>query len=46
VFEWDNFSKGTEGVLEACVEATAAGSIVIIGTNYFVMSCISFVAIC
>lgn len=31
MFEWANFCKGTQGVLEACVEATKKGGIVIIG---------------
>eukprot|EP01147_Barroeca_monosierra_P011051 gene11051-3120_t len=31
VFEFDNFAKGTIAVMDACVQATAAGSCVIIG---------------
>jgi len=39
VFEWDNFSKGTQGVLEAVVNATKKGAVTIVGsyhvyTNY------------
>jgi len=31
VFEWDNFSKGTQGVLEAVVNATKKGAVTIVG---------------
>jgi phosphoglycerate kinase len=31
VFEFENFSKGTQGVLDACVKATSGGATVIIG---------------
>jgi phosphoglycerate kinase len=31
VFEWDNFSKGTKGVMDAVVDVTAAGATTIIG---------------
>ncbi|XP_064481739.1 phosphoglycerate kinase 1-like isoform X2 [Ornithodoros turicata] len=31
VFEWDNFAHGTKGVMDAVVEATAAGATTIIG---------------
>lgn len=31
VFEWDNFSKGTKGVMDAVVEATSSGATTIIG---------------
>jgi len=32
VFEWDNFSKGTQGVLDAVVNATKKGATTIVGT--------------
>jgi len=32
VFEWDNFSKGTQGVLEAVVNATKKGAVTIVGS--------------
>jgi len=31
VFEWENFSKGTKGLLDAVVDATSKGAITIIG---------------
>ena len=31
VFEWDNFSKGTKGLLDAVVKVTADGATTIIG---------------
>jgi len=31
VFEWDNFNKGTQGVLEAVVNATKRGATTIVG---------------
>jgi len=31
VFEWDSFSKGTQGVLEAVVAATKRGAVTIVG---------------
>jgi len=32
VFEWDNYNKGTQGVLEAVVNATKKGAVTIVGT--------------
>jgi len=34
VFEWDNFSKGTQGVLEAVVNATKKGAVTIVGSYH------------
>lgn len=31
VFEWDNFAKGTKGVLDAVIQATKKGTVTIIG---------------
>jgi len=31
VFEWDNFNKGTQSVLEAVVSATKKGAVTIVG---------------
>jgi len=42
VFEFDNFAKGTKGVMDAVVEATAAGATTIIGGGDTATCCKKF----
>jgi len=42
VFEWSNFANGTKGVMDAVVEATAAGTTTIIGGGDTATCCKNF----
>lgn len=42
VFEWEKFAKGTRGVMDAVVAATAAGSVTIIGGGDTATCCAKF----
>jgi len=46
VFEWDNFSKGTQGVLDAVVNATKKGAVTIVGTCLCMHRLYIFTLIC
>ena len=42
VFEWEKFAKGTRGVMDAVVEATAGGAVTIIGGGDTATCCAKF----